>query len=55
MNLCSETHEEIVYEGRVCPICGLLAEKDAEISNQSERITELEGALEAAEAAIADS
>jgi len=26
MNICSESHEEIVHEGKTCPLCGALEE-----------------------------
>lgn len=28
MNLCSDGHEEVCYEGRRCPACDVAADKD---------------------------
>lgn len=33
MNLCSDDHEEVCYEGRSCPACDVAKEKDREIKN----------------------
>ena len=38
MNICEEGHEEIVIEGRRCPLCDALQE----ISNLEDKIRELE-------------
>jgi hypothetical protein len=42
MNLCNSNHEEICFEGRKCPICELLGEKDAQIAALEEKVAELE-------------
>ena len=47
MNLCSDNHEEICYEGRQCPACALKEEIDAWEKENTElklRIEELEEA-----------
>ena len=31
MNLCSDKHEEVCYEGRVCPVCDVRDDLQAEI------------------------
>ncbi len=31
MNLCSDNHEEVCFEGRKCPACEIAAEKDREL------------------------
>ena len=36
MNLCSDGHDEIVYEGRHCPACDLKQERDAQIKENDE-------------------
>lgn len=48
MNLCSNDHDEVCYEGRQCPVCDLLTDKGKEIdqaqdeiSNLQDRITDL--------------
>ena len=46
MNLCSNDHEEICFEGRICPACGL--REDLE-----KRIDELIGDINGLEADIA--
>ncbi len=49
MNLCSDNHEEICYEGRNCPLCAAKSDLSDEIKtlkqtidDQEERIAELE-------------
>lgn len=46
MEICSDGHEEIVYEGRKCPICELLAELNNTIEVQVNKIQELESEIE---------
>ena len=58
MQLCSDRHEEICYEGRVCPMCDLMQEKNqceelaikyqTAIEKLDERIGNLETELEEA-------
>ena len=50
MNLCSDGHEEVCYEGRRCPACDLKADLEAveedlnkEIQNLTDEINSLEG------------
>ncbi len=33
MDICSDNHEEIAYEGRQCPACDIRADKDIEIKD----------------------
>ena len=33
MNLCSDGHEEVVYEGQKCPVCEIVKEKDSMIGD----------------------
>lgn len=46
MNLCSDGHQEVCYEGRVCPACALreliIDAKDAEISELRVEVDKLE-------------
>lgn len=39
MNLCSNDHEEVCYEGLECPCCDIISQKD-------EAITKLENEVE---------
>lgn len=57
MNLCSDNHDEVCYEGRTCPACAVAAEKDKEIADlertnraQLDDILELTQQLEEAKA-----
>lgn len=42
MDLCSEGHAEIVYEGRDCPVCDLKNNLEYEIKELQKRIEEME-------------
>ena len=33
MNLCDSNHDEICFEGRDCPLCSKIEEKDSEIED----------------------
>jgi hypothetical protein len=46
MNLCDSDHPEVCYDGRKCPICELLDEKDARITELEEKVTELKNELD---------
>jgi len=49
MNLCSDNHEEICYEGRHCPCCWIIEEKqqlESEITKLKSSIAELEQQIE---------
>jgi len=41
MELCSDNHQEICYEGRYCPACELL-DKIVELEKQTEILNEEE-------------
>ncbi len=47
MNLCSDDHDEVCYEGRACPCCNIKEYADR-------RIAKLESELESAEVQIND-
>lgn len=36
MNLCSEHHEEVCYEGHFCPVCELIEEHETEMERLRE-------------------
>ncbi len=42
MNLCSEGHDEVCFEGRICPVC----EKMEEIKALGETIDELQNEID---------
>jgi hypothetical protein len=41
MNLCSNGHEEICFEGHDCPACAVTEDRDARIVLLEERVEEL--------------
>ena len=49
MNLCSDRHEEICFEGRNCPLCEIRQELEESIGKLNERIAQLNDALSAIE------
>lgn len=46
MNLCNHGHEEICYEGRYCPLCDTITDKEKEISNREQEIRKLEAIID---------
>jgi len=45
MNVCSEVHEEIVYDGKICPLCeavGKIEDLEVELENALKDIQDLE-------------
>ena len=40
MNLCSNEHQEVCYEGRVCPLCEMRDELQGEIDYFKEALDE---------------
>jgi hypothetical protein len=42
MNLCSDGHDEVCYEGRKCPVCEAVSEKDKEIKSLKEEVEGLQ-------------
>lgn len=42
MNLCSDGHEEICHEGRYCPVCEIIKEKDGRIEDLESKVQTLE-------------
>lgn len=47
MNLCSDKHDEVCYEGRTCPVCDLRSDKDDEIERLTQKVKEEEENAEA--------
>ena len=45
MNLCSDDHEEVCYEGRKCPVCEVRDELRHEIESLSELLEQAQGEL----------
>lgn len=41
MELCSDNHEEICFEGRTCPYCDMLEKKDEEIQELKDKVEKL--------------
>lgn len=46
MNLCSEDHDEICYEGRICPLCDALEDADITQEEMQKEIDQLKSELE---------
>jgi hypothetical protein len=42
MTLCEDGHPEVCFDGRNCPVCEIIKEKDKEIDALNERIQDLE-------------
>jgi len=43
MQVCDENHDEIVHDGRKCPLCVLMGEYADEITELQAKIIRLEG------------
>jgi len=39
MNLCSDKHEEICYEGRLCPACAIIEDLENELEDYKTQLT----------------
>lgn len=42
MNLCSDSHQEVCFEGRSCPVCSLRDELEERITDLEEDVKRLE-------------
>lgn len=42
MNLCSDEHDEVCYEGYGCPVCRMEKEMDDKINDLRQEVTNLE-------------
>ena len=49
MNLCDSGHDEVCFDGRNCPFCAKMEEKDQEISELNSKIDTLQEQLAEAE------
>jgi len=45
MNLCDNQHDEICYDGRLCPVCDLRDDLEQTIAELNQKIDELEAEL----------
>lgn len=42
LNICSEGHSEVCYEGNRCPACDLQLDMQGEIDDLKDQVSELE-------------
>lgn len=49
MNLCSDGHEEVCFEGRDCPACTIREELQPEIDALKEKVESLEDEINSME------
>jgi len=54
MNLCSDEHQEICFEGRTCPLCESLEAHDADVTSLDNRLDEAKETIENLEQQIED-
>jgi phage shock protein A len=54
MDTCSDGHEEIVYDGRYCPVCELVLEHEAEITELTDEMDRLNDEISNLEEQISD-
>lgn len=40
MNLCSDKHDEVCYEGRTCPVCDMRSDKESEVEDAKRELKE---------------
>jgi hypothetical protein len=46
MNLCSDNHDEVCYEGRKCPVCDMREDLQGSIDDLQKEIEELNNQIE---------
>jgi len=46
MNLCEDGHEEVCYEVKICPMCIIINDTDAEIKDLKIQIGNLQNSLD---------
>ena len=46
MNLCSEGHDEVCYEGRSCPACDLRSDLESQIKDLNNELDQERGYIE---------
>ncbi len=49
MDLCNEKHDEICYEGRVCPACDKIGDLEVELEDVQEQLKKAQSELDAIE------
>lgn len=49
MNLCSDKHDEVAYEGRRCPVCILIEEHRDEVRELDVKVDALKAEVEVLE------
>ena len=42
MNLCSDGHTEVCYDGNYCPVCDLIADYEAKLANGEDEREQLQ-------------
>lgn len=52
MNLCSDNHTEICFEGRNCPLCTALENHEVDVTSLDNRLYEAKQTIEALEQTI---
>lgn len=45
MNICNSEHEEVCFDGRKCPVCEIIRDKDREISYLGDTIENLNSTI----------
>ena len=48
MRLCDKGHDEVCYEGRECPVCKEIEQRDKEVGRLEEAVESLRGELQEA-------
>ena len=46
MNLCSQDHHEVCYEGPKCPACEVFQDKEGDIQGLRDEVEDLNGRIE---------
>ena len=46
MDICSEGHDEIVFDGMACPVCALIKDYEAEKDELQDEIKDLNNEIE---------
>lgn len=46
MNLCSDKHEEVCFESRVCPVCDIREDLEIQIESLEEELKSAEKTIE---------
>jgi hypothetical protein len=46
MNLCSDDHEEVCYEGRNCPACEVRTDLRSEVKDLERKVDDLENQIQ---------